>query len=182
MSFPTAVDEELPANTQTTEPARVAVAVAVPEWEAMAVAESWSLAVAVAVPELSAVAVAVLLSPAVDVVVPEVVEVEVAVLPPSSAVAEAAVPPPAIEEVHLSPLPSGPRVSFPVQPKIGITAPAVPTRLPKHNKMENANNTGEKKPLLKYFIASPTARFKLKLPGGGRFAQTLTNVRPIAYF
>jgi hypothetical protein len=169
VSLPTAVDEELPANTQTTEPVLVAVEVAVPELTAKAIAESWSLAVEVAVPEVLALEVAVLLSlavevavpelvalevaellvSAVDVAVPEVLAVDVAVLPPFSAVAEAEVPPPAIEEVQVSPKPSGPIVWFPVQAKIGIKASAVPTRLPKHNKMENVNNAGRKRPLVK---------------------------------
>jgi hypothetical protein len=129
VSPPVATDPEPLANTQTTEPARVAVAVAVPERVATALAVSWSLAVDVAVPEVSAVAVAELLSsavdvavpelvalevavllvpavtPALDVAVPEVFAVDVAVLPPFAAVA-VAVPPPAVEEVQASPLPS----------------------------------------------------------------------------
>lgn len=178
VSLPTAVDEELPANTHTTVLAVLAVAVAVPELVAKAMAESLSLAVDVAVPEVSAVEVAVLLSvaldvavpefvavevavllvSAVDVAVPEVLAVDVAVLPPFFAVAAAAVPPPAIEEVQVSPLPSGPRVWFPVQARGVITALAVPIRLPEHNKMESANNPVRKRPLVKYFIASPSAR------------------------
>jgi hypothetical protein len=171
VSLPTAVDEESPANTQTTVLAVLAVAVAVPELLAKAMAESLSLAVDVAVHVVSAVEVAVLLVSAVDVAVPEVFAVDVAVLPPFFAVA-AAVPPPAIEEVQVSPLPSGPRVWFPVQARAGVTAFAVPIRLPEHNKIESANKTGRKRPLVKNFIASPP-RGLLDQPGDGRFAQTL---------
>src|ERR1017187_3896207 len=70
VSPPVATPESL-ANTQTTEPARVAVAVAVPERVAKASAVSWLLAVDVAVPEVSTVEVAVLPSLAADVAVPE---------------------------------------------------------------------------------------------------------------
>jgi hypothetical protein len=97
---------------------------------------------------LVALEVAVLLVSAVDVVVPEVFEIDVAVLPPFFAVAVAIVPNGAMEEVHLSPLPSGPMVWFPLQLKI-TKASAVGTKLPKHSKMESANKAGRKRPLVK---------------------------------
>jgi hypothetical protein len=168
VSLAVTVHAESGAYAQTIVSGRVAVAVAVPELSAMAVAESWLLAVAVAVPEVSAVAVAVLLSvalevavpelvalevavllvSAVDVVVPEVFEIDVAVLPPFFAVAVAAVPNGAMEEVQVSPTPSV-LVSFPTQVAVITTASAVRTRLPKHNKMESANNAVRKRPLVK---------------------------------
>ncbi len=104
VSFPVAVDVALPANAQTTEPGLAAVAVAVPERVATALATSWSLAVDVAVPERVAVEVAVPPLLAVDVVVPKVVEVDVAVLLLGDADAEAEVPPGVVEEVQVSPL------------------------------------------------------------------------------
>jgi hypothetical protein len=118
------------------------------------------------------------LSLAVEVAVPELVAVDVAVLPPFSAVAEAAVPPPAIEEVQVSPKPSGPIVWFPVQAKIGIKASAVPTRLPKHNKMERANNAGRKRPLVR--IESSAARLASPAADSG-IAQALADARPLAH-